>query len=162
MNFVRYCVNAAGSTVTCGTPAVAGDFSAAAQAQAWDSFIEQDSYLSKHRGEYAQRGAAYLPFVHRMDFSVSQDVFFKLGGHQHKFQLRADVLNFGNLLNKNWGIGTLFNSNQPLVPQTATAQGVPQYRMRNQGTNLLTEPYRASAGINDVYRIQFGVRYFFN
>ena len=36
---------------------------------------QQDSYLSKHRGEYAERGAVFLPIVKRMDLSVSQDIF---------------------------------------------------------------------------------------
>ena len=45
-----------------------------------DAYIAQDSYLSKHRGEYAERGAVFLPLVKRMDFSVSQDIFGSFGG----------------------------------------------------------------------------------
>ena len=50
-------------------------YTAAEQAAAWDAYISQDSYLSEHRGEYAQRGAIFLPMVHRLDFSVNQDFF---------------------------------------------------------------------------------------
>ena len=32
------------------------------------------THLSAHRGEYAQRGAVFLPLVHRADFSLTQDV----------------------------------------------------------------------------------------
>ena len=54
-------------------------FTAAEQAAAWDAYIAQDKYLSKHRGEYAERGAVFLPMLKRMDFSVSQDVFQQPG-----------------------------------------------------------------------------------
>jgi hypothetical protein len=147
-------------------------FTPAQQAAAWDAFIEQDPYLSKNRGRYVERGAIFLPFVHRMDFSVAQDVFFKLGGTQHKFQFRADVLNFGNLLNHDWGVGQGFVTTQPLVTtstsSTATCRigpAVPTaaaYCLRTVGGSLLSNSYTSLAGIADVYRVQFGVRYFFN
>lgn len=139
-----------------------GAFTPADQAAAWDAYIEQDPYLSNHRGEYAKRGAAFLPFVHRMDLSVAQDVFFKIGGQSHKLQFRADILNFTNLLNHSWGVGTQFNSNQPLLPAGADAQGRATYRLRILNNALMNESFRPSAGINDVYRIQLGVKYFFN
>lgn len=146
-------------------------FTPADQAAAFDAFIAQDPYLSKHRGEYARRGAIYLPFVHRMDLGLSQDVFVKWGGQQHKFQFRADILNFGNFLNKNWGISQDFVTNQPLVTtsssssstcRVATPSTAATYCLRTIGSGLLTNSFTPSAGLSDVYRIQFGVRYFFN
>ena len=44
-------------------------YTAAEQAAAWDAYIEQDDYLREHRGEYAQRGAVFLPLVNRLDFT---------------------------------------------------------------------------------------------
>ncbi|HMQ03254.1 MAG TPA: carboxypeptidase regulatory-like domain-containing protein [Pyrinomonadaceae bacterium] len=147
-------------------------FTPAQQAAAWEAFILQDKYLSKNRGKYVERGGVFLPFVHRMDLGLSQDVFAKLGGQTHKFQFRADILNFGNLLNKNWGGGQGLVTNQPLVttstasnatcrvgPAVATAA---TYCLRTVGSGLLTNSLQRTANINDVYRIQFGVRYFFN
>jgi hypothetical protein len=49
-------------------------FSAAQQATAFESFITADPYLSKHRGENAQRNGAMYPFYHRVDFNFLQDV----------------------------------------------------------------------------------------
>jgi hypothetical protein len=146
-------------------------FTPAQQAAAWDAFIAQDEYLSTRRGQYAQRGAAFLPFVTRVDLGVTQDLFFKLGGMQHKFQFRADILNFGNLLNSNWGGGQSFTSTSPLVTtstsgtSTCRATGsssVATYCLRTIGSGLITDSYQRTAGISDVYRIQFGVKYFFN
>ena len=98
-------------------------FTSAEQAQAWDAYISADKYLSKHRGEYAERGAVFLPFVRRMDLSIGQDVFGSLGGARNSFQVRLDILNFGNLLNQNWGVSQrIVLSSQPLIVPTA-AQG---------------------------------------
>ena len=145
-------------------------YTPAEQATAWNSFIEQDPYLSKHRGEYAQRGAVFLPFVHRMDFSVSQDVFVKLGGQQHKFQVRADILNFGNLLNHNWGGSSTFSTTQPLVTtsssratcRVATPSTAATYCLRTVGSGLLNTSFTRNVSESDVYRIQFSVKYTFN
>jgi hypothetical protein len=143
-------------------------FTAQEQAELWDAFIEQDHYLSKHRGEYAERGAVFLPFVRRLDLSIAQDLFTNIGGRRNSFEARVDVLNFGNLLNSNWGVGQRLVSNQPLiVPSTsqggaADASGRAQYRLRAFGTNLIARPLEQTNFIDDVYRVQFSLRYTFN
>lgn len=137
-------------------------FTVAQQAAAWDAFINQDPYLSKNRGKYAERGAAWLPFQTNVDFSVAQDIIARFRNTEHKFQVRADILNFGNLLNKNWGVGNAFNSTSPLIARGADAQGRPLYRLRNFGSNLITGSFIPTAGVGDVYRIQIGFRYIFN
>jgi hypothetical protein len=143
-------------------------YTAAEQAAAWNAYIEQDDYLSQHRGEYAQRGAVFLPLVKRLDFSASQDLFTTLKGRRHSFQFRADFINFGNLLNNNWGVSQRLVSNSPLVLPTAAqggvadAQGRAQYRMRLINSEYMTGSLEQTAGLNDVWRIQFMLRYTFN
>ena len=51
-------------------------FTAAEQAAAFEAYIQQDPYLSKHRGEYAERGGMFLPMFNSMDLSV-------IAGHLH-------------------------------------------------------------------------------
>jgi hypothetical protein len=137
-------------------------FTAAEQAMAWNAYIDQDKYLSRNRGRFAQRGAVFLPLVHRLDFSLTQDLFKSLKGRRHELQFRADVLNFGNLLNKNWGVAQRLISNQPLIARGADAQGRALYRLRNIGTDLLSRSYQQTADLSDVYRVQFMLRYSFN
>ena len=146
-------------------------FTAAQQATAFEAYINQDPYLSKNRGQYAERGAVFLPFVHRADVSVAQDLFFKIKGQTQKFQVRVDVLNFGNLLNEKWGVGQAFTSLQPLIPtstsSTATCrQTAPStaatYCLRTIGGALQSSTYIPTANTADVYRIQIGFRYIFN
>ena len=55
-------------------------FTPAEQAAAYEAYIQQDPYLSEHRGEYAQRNALSFPMLRRLDLSIAQDIFRNLGG----------------------------------------------------------------------------------
>jgi outer membrane receptor protein involved in Fe transport len=143
-------------------------FTAAEQASAWEAYIQQDKYLSANRGKYAERGAVIMPMVYRADMSIAQQLFTNIKGKKNALEFRVDVLNIGNMLNPDWGIGQTFNTTQPLVVPSAaqggaaSADGRAQHRMRNFGTDLVTTTYRPTAGVSDVWRMQFGLRYNFN
>lgn len=141
-----------------------GAFTPAQQSAAWDAFIAQDNYLSKHRGQYAVRNAALFPFKHNLDFSLSQDVYANFFKARHRFQFRVDVLNFGNLLNKKWGTGVspAQNAFTPLAFNSVDAQGRPQYTLNLVNGALPTTTFvKRNSSVSDVYRIQLGVRYSF-
>jgi hypothetical protein len=137
-------------------------FTAAQQAAAWETYIQQDPYLSKHRGEYAVRNAVFLPIVRRMDLSVAQDVFKTIGGKRQRFQFRADFINFGNLLNHDWGVGQRLVSNQPLTNPSVDANGRLQYRLRVVNNQLMSTSYQSTSDLIDVYKVMLSFRYFFN
>jgi len=139
-------------------------FTAQQQADAWEAFIQQDKYLSTRRGQYAERNAVFLPMVYRADLSIVQDVFTDILGKRNTLQLRADFLNVGNLINKSWGLGQTFVTTQPLIPTAARVdgQGKAQYTLRVLNNQLITQSLQQTAGIFDVFRIQFSLRYMFN
>ena len=146
-------------------------FTPAEQAAAFEAYIAQDSYLSKHRGEYAGRNAAFLPLVKRMDFSVTQDVFTNLGGHRNAGQFRVDIQNFGNLLNSDWGVSQryirgVFSNGvtgvQLLTNPGVDANGAINYRMSVVNNELLTRSIEPTLGLTDVYQVMFSFRYSFN
>ncbi len=138
-------------------------FTVADQAAAWDAFIGQDSYLSKRRGQYAERGAVFLPQVMRVDMSISQDIAIRrIAGQRNSLQLRFDIQNVGNLLNREWGNGQRLVTNTPLIARPTGADGKALYRLRNIGTNLISKTFEQSAGFFDVFRFQLGLRYNFN
>jgi hypothetical protein len=56
------------------------------------------------RGQYVERNGFTLPMLHRLDLSVTQDFSINIKGKKNAFQFRADILNFTNLLNKDWGV----------------------------------------------------------
>jgi hypothetical protein len=151
MNFETYSI----------TSPSARTFTAQEQAQAWESFIQQDDYLREHRGRYAERGAVFLPMATRADLSVTQDLFRSFGGRRNTLQLRLDILNVGNLLNDDWGVGERLVTNTPLIARGADASGAARYRLRNLGASLVSSSRERTAGLGDVYRFQLGLRYLF-
>src|SRR5207249_10696550 len=78
-------------------------YTAADQAAALEQLIQADSYLRSHRGQYAERGALFLPIVNTVDLNLTQNVFHSIAALRHSGQIRLDITNFGNLLNHGWG-----------------------------------------------------------
>ncbi len=70
-----------------------------------DQYIEQDEYLRENRGQVTERNGAILPWLHRFDLSVTQDLHLSRDVNRHRLQFRVDILNFGNLLKDSWGVG---------------------------------------------------------
>ena len=135
------------------------------QQAAFDAFISQDPYLSTRRGQYAERNALDLPFLHRFDLSVAQDLFVKIKGKRNAFQIRADILNFGNMLNNKWGVSQRATASQLLNFVSRDAAGVPTYRLATQrdasGTYLAKDTYQYNSSVFDVWTAQLGIRYTF-
>jgi hypothetical protein len=136
-------------------------FTASEQAAAWEAYIAQDSYLSKHRGEYAERFAVFLPMVKRMDLSIFQDVFHSISGRRHAGQIRLDFTNFGNMLNHNWGVGQRLIRNQILTNGGADAAGAATYRMVLVNNEMLTRSLETTTFLTDVYQFMVSFRYTF-
>ena len=76
--------------------------------------------------------------------------------------MRADFLNFTNLLNSDWGVAQRLINQQPLTNPGVDAQGRATYRLRVVNNELMTQSLQPAAGFLDVYRIQFSVKYSFN
>ena len=68
-----------------------------------DHYIEQDKYLNKHRGQFAERNGPRLPFIHTLDLRFQQDFRIRWNKRESTISVIYDVFNFSNMLNKNWG-----------------------------------------------------------
>lgn len=141
-------------------------YTEAQQQQAFDAFINQDKYLRTRRGEYAERNGAILPMLHRLDLSVSQDIYIKIAGKKNTFQFRADILNFTNMLNKDWGVTQRVTNVNPLAYNSTAAGNVPVYQLATQtdvnGTKtLIKDSFQKNASTFDVWQAQFTLRYIF-
>ena len=66
-------------------------------------WVGDDSYMRDHRGEYFKRYADNLAFEHHFDVHLAQKYSFKVGGQLNSLELSFDIINLGNLLNKDWG-----------------------------------------------------------
>ncbi|MCB2379706.1 carboxypeptidase regulatory-like domain-containing protein [Hymenobacter sp. BT635] len=129
-----------------------------------NSFIENDDYLREHRGEYAARNGARTPWQHRIDVRLLQDFYTTIGSKQHTIQLSVDVLNFGNLLNKDWGRDYFVsNQNYGLLRYQGLeggSTGRPQFSYGTGTSATPKEAYQVSQ-ITSRWQAQFGVRYLF-
>ncbi|WP_035669248.1 TonB-dependent receptor [Flavobacterium sp. 83] len=142
-------------------------YTEAQQQQAFEAYIKQDSYLSSRRGQYTERNGAILPMLHRLDLSVTQDFFIKIAGKKNSFQVRADVLNFTNLLNRDWGVTQRITAtNGNVLSYKTTTANVPFYTLATQtdaaGTKtLIKDTFQKNASTFDVWQAQFTLRYIF-
>ena len=133
-------------------------FSGAGQADAFESYIQQDDYLSDNRGNYAERYGALAPWRGRWDVKILQDYNFKVSGDKtNTIQLSFDILNFGNLLNSDWGVIQQPNSLNPLTVSVDSDTNVPTYTFNPE----LTETFGYDASLLSRWQGQFGVRYIF-
>ncbi len=137
-------------------------FTAAQQADAFETYIAQDKYMREHRGQYAQRGAVFLPLLTRADLSLTQDVFRDIKGRRNAGQFRIDITNVGNLLNSDWGTGQRVIRNNILTTPGVDAQGRLNYRLQVVNNQLLTRSFETTSGLVDVYQFMLSFRYSFN
>jgi hypothetical protein len=161
------------SPLTVGSGASAVTYSSVDQVAAFEKFISGNEYLNSRRGQYAERNGAALPWLSNWDLSVVQEFYYKNGanGKRHTIQVRADILNFGNLINDKWGVNWVATSATPLALASVDATGRPFYRLATQtisnpdGTNstiLLRDSYVKSIAVGSVWQAQLGLRYTFN
>ncbi|MEP6677380.1 MAG: TonB-dependent receptor [Ferruginibacter sp.] len=124
-----------------------------------ESYLSNDKYLSKHRGQYADRNGARLPFTNLVNFKLQQDLTLKLGGRNYGVQLSYDVFNFANMIDHNAGRQYfLSNDNFGLIEFrnfASTVPGnanylVPIYRFTGVTTNG-GKPYGLSTSTSPDY-----------
>ncbi len=134
-----------------------------------NTYINQDPYLSTRRGKYAERNGLLLPFYKRLDLNFTQDFMVKAGKNTNTLRFTMDIFNFGNLLNKNWGISRITNRTSLLnfkrVETVGANAGKPVFSYPYlDATNQipLTSTFQNSTGIGSRWQMQVGVRYIFN
>ena len=140
-------------------------YTEAEQQAAFDAYIGQDDYLSTRRGQYAERNSSFLPWLHRFDLSVTQDLFVNVKGQRNTIQLRFDILNFGNMVDNKWGVSQRA-TNPTILTYNSVVNNEPVYRLSTQKfadgtTGLLRDTYSRISSVFDVWTAQFGIRYIF-
>ncbi|WP_299833521.1 TonB-dependent receptor [uncultured Tenacibaculum sp.] len=134
---------------------------AAEQWAALDAYIENDDYLRTRRGTYAERNADRARFSHVVDLKFLQDFTVNAFGQKHTLQLSADIFNFTNLLNKNWG-KTYFASDVNLI-EVAGGGGTANPEFNFDPNRTITIDQIDDRGIQSSrWQAQIGLRYIFN
>ena len=141
-------------------------YTVAQQQQAFENYITNDPYLNSRRGQYAERNAVSIPMLHRFDLSVTQDISFKVAKKLQTFQVRADILNVGNLINDDWGVSQRATLPRLLTYRSTNAAGEPVYRLGTQtnvdGTvELVKDRFTKNSSQFEVWQAQLTLRYSF-
>jgi hypothetical protein len=148
-------------------PSGRGDinFISAADEDAFFDFLEQDKYLKNHQGEYAEAYSARAPWVNTFDLRVAQNFSINAGSNKHTLQLSVDILNFGNMINSEWGVSkNMFSANngQILRYEGMDENNVPSFSMAvDDDGNFLKETFSTNYTFRECWSLQIGARYFF-
>ncbi len=142
-------------------------YTPAQQAQLFENYIQQDKYLSKHRGQYAERNGAQFPWRNQVDMKFMQDVFTKIGKNRNTIQFTIDILNVGNMINPSWGKVKTLNAGSILVPQNQNSlvpggSVKPIFRIATVQNQPATRTFRDNVSVISTYSVQFGFRYLLN
>lgn len=138
----------------------------AAQAAAFDAFIDSDKYLKTRRGDFTERNGARTPWNTQLDFRFAQDIrIAESGKTKHTLSLTYDILNLTNLLNKNWGVQyfspNTYNSMASVGLSTTNGgagspTAYPTYTFDQKNTSNYSKDFFASR-----FQMQIGARYSF-
>ena len=138
-----------------------GAFSAAQQQTAFANFIEQDKYLSKNKGKYADRNGANFPIYHGLDLRILQDILPFKNNRRRGLQISLEIENFTNFLNQDWGVfkrTTLASSRLLSVASSGSLTAAPTYRLNLVNGALPTTTFEKTVSLGSTYRANLGVR----
>ena len=139
-----------------------GSYTAEQQKDDFWAYINQDDYLKNHKGEYAERGGAVMPWHHQLDFKFNQNFYLNVAGQKNTLQFGVDIKNLANLLNNSWGLYKTVN-NTKLLKYTAGKNGAQgSFQFQKNGKDVLSKTYTNLTSFNSTYSIQFSIRYIFN
>ena len=135
-------------------------------AERFMAFVNNDPYLSTHKGQYAEGYSVYSPWVHRFDVSYKHDFTVKCGKNTNTLQLGADIKNVLNLFNSSWGVSKYLN---PAIGSDALIlkfEGVDKDGYATFSTPAAisgsTETFVPSHSLGQCWYASVGVKYIFN
>ena len=132
----------------------------AAMESAFFEYLGRNPQLARFAGDSATPNSGRSPFVNNIDIRVSQELpgFFE----GHKSEIWIDILNFGNLLNKDWGrieeVG--FPYGKGIVTYAGIDQATGKYRYNFNEANIRDLTLRDRIG-ESRWALQVGFRYKF-
>ena len=129
-------------------------------------YVHQDSYLSKHQGEYAEAYSVYSPWVHRIDFGYKHDFKLNVGKTKHMLQLTFDMKNVLNFFDSSWGVAKYLNPEigseaKILKYEGVDAQGFATFSTPKSISGN-TKTWTTNYGIGQCWYASVGIKYYFN
>ena len=128
-------------------------------------FVHNDSYMSKHQGQYAEAYSIYSPWVHRIDLSYKHDFTVKIGQTKNTLQLSLDLKNVLNLFNSSWGVAkymnTKLNEGRILKYESTDAEGYPVFSTP-AAVSGSTQTWTPNHSLGQCWYASIGIKYIFN
>ncbi|MDT0606505.1 carboxypeptidase regulatory-like domain-containing protein [Croceitalea rosinachiae] len=143
-----------------------GDLTAEQQWELLDAFISNDDYLSTRRGQFAERNASRARMSHIVDLKLAQDFSFSVkGGKKNTIQISADIFNFTNLINKDWGrryFTSTFDTASLVNFEGFEADGTTPTYSFNTNIDGALNNIDDGGFLSSRWQAQLGLRYIFN
>jgi hypothetical protein len=135
--------------------------SAANQWSQLDAYINNDKYLSKRRGQYAERNGARTPWNNQLDMKISHSFIIGKKEKEQSISISLDVFNLSNLINYKWGrqyyVPNVLNSSYQLLTVAKANTATPPELNFN---NVTTTPWQYDPILSRMQG-QLSVRYNF-
>ncbi|MCI9844321.1 carboxypeptidase regulatory-like domain-containing protein [Flavobacterium pectinovorum] len=132
----------------------------------WDAlsaFIEGNEYLRGRKGNYAERNGDRLKTSHVVDLKFAQEFTLTIGKKKHTIELTADIFNFTNLLNKDWGKRYFATFDQVALLTQVNVPGATTPSFNYNPATAKTIDQADDVGVNSSrWQMQTGIRYTFN
>lgn len=140
-------------------------FSSADDAARYWEYANNDDYLSKHKGEYAEAYSVYSPWTHRIDLRYAHDFTINIGKSKNTLQLNFDLKNVMNLFNSNWGVAKYMNpvlkEGRILSLDYVDATCTPVFKT-NSNIKSGLQKWNYYHGVGQCWYLQVGIKYMFN
>ena len=127
-----------------------GGKTAAQNFAAYNAYIDQNAFLRKYRGQIAPRNGGRDPWINRLDLHFSQRIPVKWVWAE----FTADILNFTNLLDDNWGQlkrYSAFGTPQPVTINSTTGL----YTFTGVGSKAIVQ---SDQDLDSRWKVQLGMR----
>ncbi len=126
---------------------------------ALNAFIDQDEYMSENRGRVMERNGGVFPWFNKLDIRAAVDLFSNVLGKQNKLQFTCDILNFGNMVNSEWGVlKTLRTANPIQFAGYEAGTTTPRFTFNP----AVKQSFVVDTGLTSRWQMQLGLRYIFN
>jgi Carboxypeptidase regulatory-like domain/TonB dependent receptor len=117
--------------------------------KAFNDYIDQNPFLRRYRGKIAPRNGGRDPWINRLDLHFSQKIPVKWVSAE----ITADILNFGNLLDSNWGQIKRYSTFGTPQPVTLSSAGL--YTYTGVGSKATVQ---SDQDLDSRWKIQLGCR----
>jgi hypothetical protein len=116
---------------------------------AYNDYITHNNFLRNYRGTIAPRNGGRDPWINRLDLHFSQRIPVKWVWAE----FTADILNFTNMLDNNWGEIKRFSAFGTPQPVTLSTAGV--YSYTGVGSKAIIQ---SSEDLDSRWKVQLGIR----